>query len=72
MHYIQGYLLFTYPGLWSQFSVEHLFKLYVSLNAPPADDIDGIPGKCNTARSRVFGYLICFVGNMKQRELSGL
>ena len=51
----------VHHGFWSQFSIEHLFKLYVSLNATPE--------QCNSARSRVFGYLIRFVGNIKLKEL---
>ena len=61
----------VHHGFWSQFSIEHLFKLYVLLNATPADVIDKIeePEQSNSARSRVFGYLIRFIGNIRYKEL---
>ena len=45
--------------------------LYVLLNATTADVIDRIeePEQSNSARSRVYGYLIRFVGNIKHKEL---
>lgn len=56
---------------WTQFSVEQLFNLYMALNATPATVIDKIeePEQSNSAHSRVFDYLIRFIGNMKQDKL---
>ena len=58
---------------WNHFSIEHLFKLYVALNATPDIVISKIvePEQCNSACSRVFAYLLLihFIGNMKQDEL---
>ncbi len=43
----------------------------MSLNATPAAVLGRIeePDQLNSAHSRVFGYLIRFIGDMKQEEL---
>ena len=58
-------------GFWSQFSLQELFALYATLNATPAIVLDRIeePEQANSAQTRIFCYLIRFIGNMKQEEL---
>ena len=57
----------NHRGFWNTFSVQELFTLYTSLNATPCTVIARIevPEQNNSAQARVFGYLIRYIGNMR-------
>ena len=56
----------VHQGFWSQFSLQELFALYATLNATPAIVLDRIeePEQANSAQTRIFSYLIQFIGNI--------
>ena len=58
-------------SFWELFSIDTLFRLYKVLNATTSAVLGLIedPGDMNSAEDRVFGFLLTFVGNMKQNEL---
>ena len=60
-----------YHSFWELFSIDTLFRLYKVLNATTSAVLGLIedPGDMNSAEDRVFGFLLSFVGNMKQNEL---
>ena len=55
-------------SFWELFSIGTLFHLYKVLNATTSAVIGLIedPGDMNSAKDGVFGFLLLFVGNMKQ------
>ena len=60
-----------YHSFWEQFSIDMLFRLYKVLNASTSAVLGLIedPADMNPAEDRVFGFLLSFIGNMKQNEL---
>ena len=60
-----------YHSFWEQFSIDTLFRLYKVLNATTSAVLGLIeePDDMHPAEDRVFGFLLSFIGNMKQNEL---
>lgn len=57
---------------WEPLSADDLFAIFNALNATAADVLDAIkePANfCNNAEATVFGYLLQYVGNMKDEEV---
>ena len=54
-----------------EFPIEKMFNFYQLLNATPSSVLKQIqePELMNAGESRVYNYLLSFVGNMKQNEL---
>ena len=57
-----------YHSFWQNFPIDKLFHLYKVLNATTSAILEE-PVDINPTEDRVFGFLLSFVGNMKQNEL---
>ena len=60
-----------YHAFFQQLCIEKMFDLYKALNATPSSVLRLVqePFDMNSAEERVFGYLLSFIGGMKQNEL---
>ena len=60
-----------YHSFFQHLSVEKMFDLYKALNATPSAVLRVVeePFDMNYAEERVFGYLLSFIGSLKQNEL---
>ena len=61
----------VYHKFWTQFSLEEFFELYKYSNATSASVLKNVnePEAMNAAETRVFRYLLTFIGNAKQKQL---
>lgn len=64
-------VLIPYHSFTEQLSIDTLFRLYKVLNATTSAVLGLFedPADMNPAEDRVFGFLLSFIGNMKQNEL---
>ena len=71
LYALNSWVPIPYHCFWQQFSVEKLFGLYKALNATPSAVLRIVeePFDMNPAEDRVFGYLLSYIGNVKQNEL---
>lgn len=70
LHYMHSGVPSTHHSFWGTFSISDLFDLYKLVDMTPSQVIQSIsvPDDMNAAQDRVFNYLLCFVGNLKDRE----
>lgn len=63
-----------YNTFWAKYSVETLYGLYKTLNVTAASVLSVIvePDNMNTAKKRIFNYILSFICNMKNDELRTL
>ncbi len=70
--HMNGGIPSSHRAFWSQKSIKDLYSLYTALSANPQKVLDHIVEPLvfqNPSEERIFGYLLQFVGNMKNEEV---
>ena len=71
LHYMHSGVPVSYREFWESFSVLELYSVFNSINASPEQLIKSIANKpedLSPAQSRVFNFLLSYIGNMKTNE----
>ncbi len=71
LHYMHSGVPVAHRKFWDGFSVMELYDLISSINATPGQVIKSLVCKLkelNPAQTRVFNFLLSFIGNMTTRE----